>query len=604
MFVPFKRNKLAAIIGVVLVSSLALTACITPEEGEIGKEGAEGVEGPTGAQGPAGAVGADGVAGADGTNGRDDQRFYTAATLKRLVTLPLGSEATGMFVSADGDLFFNTQHPSTSNAAPHDKATVGVVQNLNIEALGNFVGVPIPATDADKQTVKVAQGTHQILLSEGDTLTSSNDIAGEIRTADDSAVIKQSNDPDFNAFISTGANTGMLFTNWEDRPGGMSRVDLTKNGDGSWAVGNGLMIDFSGVQGTWVNCFGTLSPWGTPLTAEELYFDDTADWFDSSSDFFSNPQSLAQYLGFATNGSAAWPNPYRYGYIVEITDPTGTPTPVKLFSNGRFSHENSVVMPDDKTVYLTDDGTGVVFYKFVADVVNDLSAGTLYAAKMTQATNAVAEKDYSFGIEWIELAHGDNTIIETWIAEYDNQTAVVGDSTAAAVEDQPSGNYIDQAEIDAWAADKLDNGVLDTVADERVAFLESRKAAAALGATAEFRKMEGININYDSASDGSVPFMYMAMAEVNKTMADGKGDVNVPENRCGIVYRLRLEADYNVSVMEPVVIGGPYDSGNGMCATSNIASPDNVAVLTDGRLLIGEDTSKHENNMIWVWEQL
>ena len=41
--------------------------------------------------------------------------------------------------------------------------------------------------------------------------------------AADGTVLKSSNDPDFNGFIPTGENEGYLFTNWEDRPGGMSR---------------------------------------------------------------------------------------------------------------------------------------------------------------------------------------------------------------------------------------------------------------------------------------------------------------------------------------------------------------------------------------------
>jgi hypothetical protein len=35
---------------------------------------------------------------------------------------------------------------------------------------------------------------------------------------------------------------------------------------------------------------------------------------------------------------------------------------------------------------------------------------------------------------------------------------------------------------------------------------------------------------------------------------------------------------------------------------NNLAGPDNLAVLDDGRVLIGEDTGKHENNMVWLWE--
>ena len=33
------------------------------------------------------------------------------------------------------------------------------------------------------------------------------------------------------------------------------------------------------------------------------------------------------------------------------------------------------VMPDNKTAYITDDGTNVAFFKFVADKAGDMSAG-------------------------------------------------------------------------------------------------------------------------------------------------------------------------------------------------------------------------------------
>jgi PGF-CTERM protein len=35
---------------------------------------------------------------------------------------------------------------------------------------------------------------------------------------------------------------------------------------------------------------------------------------------------------------------------------------------------------------------------------------------------------------------------------------------------------------------------------------------------------------------------------------------------------------------------------------NNLAGPDNIAVLDDGRVLIGEDTGKHESNMVWLWQ--
>ena len=85
---------------------------------------------------------------------------------------------------------------------------------------------------------------------------------------------------------------------------------------GQWSVDssklNTMNVDFSRVAGTWVNCFGSTTPWMTPLTAEELYWDDTAEWNDMSAADHDGVANLAEHLG-------RYPNPYRYGYNVEHT---------------------------------------------------------------------------------------------------------------------------------------------------------------------------------------------------------------------------------------------------------------------------------------------
>lgn len=47
------------------------------------------------------------------------------------------------------------------------------------------------------------------------------------------------------------------------------------------------------------------------------------------------------------------------------------------------------VMPDKKTVYITDDGDNTMLGMYVASEAGDLSCGSLYAAKFiqTDATN-------------------------------------------------------------------------------------------------------------------------------------------------------------------------------------------------------------------------
>ncbi|MBD3618630.1 MAG: DUF839 domain-containing protein [Chromatiales bacterium] len=540
----------------------------------------------------------------------DDGGNDTASALTRLASVPLGAEITGMFLNDEGDMFFNVQHPSSANVAPNDLATVGVIAGANLHDLPeNFTESPVPTTALEKQSVMTAVGQYQPLGQEGQTFGGDLPFGlGAIVAADGVTRVALSDDPDFNAYLpdataAAGETRGYLFSNWEYRPGGMSRLHIEKDsGSGGWRVLEALNIDFSAVQGTWVNCFGTLSPWGTPLTSEELYFDDTSIWNDGTD---SGVQNLAAYLGYPTDGTGAWPNPYRYGYIVEITNPgEAAPAPVKLFALGRYSHENAVVMPDRRTVYLSDDGGNVVFFKFVADTADDLSAGTLYAAQVTQDAGVTDPAEAGFDITWIELAHGDAATIETWITEYDGVT-VAGYADGGS-------SYISDADVCAWAEDKAGvdlacDATGGVATDDRAAFLESRKAAAALGATAEFNKMEGVNINYAGAADGSIPYMYMAMSDVSGGMSDGAGDIAVDANRCGVVYRMEFVdaagGDYDVTRMEPAVAGGPYDAALtvNQCSVDNISNPDNLLVMNDGRVMIGEDTSRHENNMLWVW---
>ncbi|SMR83250.1 hypothetical protein SAMN04488030_3164 [Aliiroseovarius halocynthiae] len=492
--------------------------------------------------------------------------------LKRVATVQLGAEITGIYEEGN-DLFFNTQHPEKELGNEFAKASVGVISNVNWDA----EGMAAPTADADKTRVMSTLGDYQILMQEGD-----NGVMGVIKTVGGEELLT-SNDPDFNGYVKTGENTGFLFTNWENRPGGMSRAALTRNEDGTWSVGDTMMLDFSAVRGTWVNCFGTMTPWATPLSSEELYFDNSADWNNPGYKYHEDQLNLAKYLG------GDFPNPYDYGYIVEVSDPAASAAPVKHFALGRFSHENAVVMPDHKTVYLSDDGTDVVFFKFVADKADDLSSGTLYAAKMVQQdeANAAPSATTGFDVSWVKLAHGTSDEIAGWVREYD------GITPDNFVEGQNS--YITAEEIAAWAEGKA--------ADNRVAFLESRKAAAALGATAEFRKMEGVNINYEGAKDGSVPYMYMAMSSIGKGMADGEGDVRLEANKCGVVYEMKLEADFDVKTMVPVVAGHGYNKENApnACPVESISNPDNLVVRRDGSVIIGEDTGKHENNAMWIW---
>ncbi|MEW8027167.1 MAG: alkaline phosphatase PhoX [Candidatus Thiodiazotropha sp.] len=592
----------ASMAATVLCSSLLLTGC-------NGDDGEDGV---------------DGQAGVDGTDGADGITNYIPFGLKRLATAPLGAEFTGMYLNSDNTLFLNVQHPSSSNITANatskvfDKGTVGVIVGQDFSALpDNFGALDLPVTTAEKEVVMTAVGSYQVLTQQGDALDDGSAM-GDIIALDGTTLIKSSNDPDFNGVIPDGNGGFYVYSNWEDRPGSMSRIQVGGLTDSGYTtITREGMIDFSSVGGTWVNCFGTVSPWNTPLSSEELYFDDSADWFNPDYEYFSNPQSLATYFGYPTDGSGAWPNPYRYGYIVEIGNAADAAvanvTVNKLETMGRYSHENSVVMPDRRTVFLSDDGTGVVFFKFVADVAGDMSAGTLYAAKITQAAGVDDPAEAALGIEWIELASMRETDIEAAIASFDGSFA--------------DANHITDEQVCDWAESKSgadlscdEDATVDAnpFSDDRVAYLESRKAAVALGATGEFRKMEGVNINYGLASawwnggaaDGDQAYMYMAMSSFDKTMSDDEGAIqlNGDHGKCGVVYRMQLmrndQGEVDVKTMVPAIVGGPYyaDRSVNECNVNNISNPDNLLILDDGRVLIGEDTGNHENNMVWVFD--
>ncbi len=580
-----KKTKVAALLAVILGSSM-LTAC-------DGDDGTNGVDGTNGINGINGVDGTNGINGTNGTDGSNGQNLTTPAKLTRIATVPVGAEITGMFLTDNDELFFNVQHPS--DLSGNDTAAqVGVVTGFDWSTLEpHTADLTVPVTDAEKLEVRLVAGNYQVLGNAGDTFNNQLPHGlGSITTSDEITEIKQSQDPDFNAFVPTSANgdAGYLFTAWEDRPGAMSRIELTKEDTGSWLVGEAMNVDFSTVLGTLINCFGTLSPWNTPLTSEENYeAENTEQWNNTAYldgyPSYTDVKNLQTYIGTST-----LPNPYDYGYIVEVTDPTSTsPTPVKHFTLGRVAHENSVVMPDWKTVYTTDDGSNKAFYKFVATTAGDLSEGTLYAAKLTQDATSDPTKA-GFDITWIELGSSNNSEIKSWINSYN------GITEADYVEGETS--YISQAEIDDW--------VTNGTGDDRYAFLETLRAAKAKGATTEFRKMEGVVINYDGAAGGSVPFMYVAMSEVGKGMVDTSGDIQLDSSaKCGAVYRFGLHADFNVNRMEPVVVGGAYNSGgdaNGnKCDVNGISNPDNLLVMDDGRVLIGEDTSKHVNNALWIY---
>lgn len=608
-----KQNNTLKYTALALAISLGLTGCVL--------EGDDGEQGPAGAQGP---IGEQGPTGDQGTSGKSEGK------LTRIATVPDGAEVTGIFLTDEGDLFFNVQHPSGTNATttdlnpmPINTGTVGVLSGVNFNNLPDtLIDSPVPTSQEEREMVMSAYGEYQVLGQTGDTFDGKLAAGlGHIYTLDEQTLILENDMPDFNGYVSTGDGEGYLFSNWEELPGGMSRMKIEKDAQGAWTVTDAMMLDFSPVWGTAANCFGSMTPWNTPLTSEEWVVDSAvdsttdADWNDP--DEIANNSRLGRMWELTAPDAS---NPYKYGYIAEVTEATSdAPVIVKHFALGRFEHENATVMPDGKTVYLSQDDTGGVFFKFVADTAEDLSAGTLYGAKLVQDAGQNDPATTGFDVTWIEIGSGDNATIQAWINEYD------GIGTDDYVEGQSS--YITMEDVQAWADGDAtyplaaDGGSAVTAGepmDDRAAFLESRAAARLKGATAEWRKLEGISINHDRAKEAvegvdliedeivTNAYLYIGIADIDNTMTDDEGDMQLSARvkDCGGVYRARLGENYDIARIEPVVMGSTYRSsltGAERCDVNNLSQPDNVIVMKDGRILIGEDGFQ-ENNTLWMYQ--
>jgi len=182
-------------------------------------------------------------------------------------------------------------------------------------------------------------------------------------------------------------------------------------------------LDFSAHGGLWVPCAGSVTPWETHLGSEE--YEPDAKAFYSGGNTGSAVRDFLRYFdAYKPDGIFTWEEaqaggfyPYRYGYPWETkVNADFTDATTKLYAHGRQSYEMSYAMPDRKTVYNTDDGTNVMFAKFIADTEADITEGINYCAKYTQTSPDGCEAiDWTADIEWIALPKATHSQIEAAI---------------------------------------------------------------------------------------------------------------------------------------------------------------------------------------------
>jgi uncharacterized protein len=306
----------------------------------------------------------------------------------------------------------------------------------NLTAIDKKIN-PLPALLEDK--LILAEGlAYQLLLSWGDK-TSDNDSFGT--------------HCDYLAFIpldDNNPNDGLLWANHEylnplfihgnntkdfkskskseiaqemySVGGSITRVK--KNERGEWQVvyndkhnrrisgltkipfaNNQTILNSKEAMGTFGNCAGGVTPWGTVLTCEENYdmFYGETDYSDSE-----NPKHIPSYAyGWDLHNDNP---PEHYGWVVEIDLKTGDAK--KHVSLGRCAHEcaTCVALPDGRVVvYTGDDANSEHLYKFISDKPNSLATGILYVADTING-------------RWLSLDYSSNPALQK---KFKNQTEVL-----------------------------------------------------------------------------------------------------------------------------------------------------------------------------------
>ncbi|HEX9793757.1 MAG TPA: PhoX family phosphatase [Planctomycetota bacterium] len=317
--------------------------------------------------------------------------------------------------------------------------------------------------------------------------------------------------------------------------------------------------DASGTRslGTFNNCAGGTTPWGTILTAEE----NIQNYF--AGDPGKGPEAAARKrYGISGKGAySEWgryfdrfnmdrePNePNRFGWIVEIDPYDPSSTPVKRTALGRAAHEcaTTAVSHDGRVaVYSGDDSRMEYVYKFVTEgkvgTSRDLlDRGTLYVARF----------EANGKMRWLPLVHGQ------------------GPLTAA-------NGFAGQADV----------------------MIEARRAATLLGATPMDRPEDVephpatgriyVVMTYNdrrkpaevNAANPRGPNMHGHIVEIVPPLAGGKPDHTATECDWGFF----------------MLAGDPAKPGHGarygapVTANGWVAAPDNVAFDPKGRIWISTD---------------
>ncbi len=206
--------------------------------------------------------------------------------------------------------------------------------------------------------------TFQYIIEHGDGLTSGGSMPDQF---------------DFTGYIpiANSSTNGYLGINSELVNGGVTILDINFDPiPKSWQITASQAVDFTDVNGIYRPCSGTVTDWGTLMSCEEY-----------------NALGDGNMDGYNDAGWCVEIDPVTRKVINHLG---GLPIADKLWALGNYKHENIVIHANRRTAYLGADSNPGYLYKFVANVAEDFSSGSLYVYKELTPTTG----------EWVLL---DNT---------------------------------------------------------------------------------------------------------------------------------------------------------------------------------------------------
>lgn len=393
---------------------------------------------------------------------------------------------------------------------------------------------------------------------------------------------------------------------WYSRmPMSMNLSELTQAADGKLSVKSQKPIDFSSVNGGWIFCFGSQTPWNTHLAGEEDY----DLYFVPGENAHTTTQAGLKAMSEVYFDNTRTANPYHYGYATEVAPKAdGSYTVDKLYNMGRGTWEMAIFAKDGRTAFFGDDGAYSGMFMFVGVKANDPKAGgTINAAKWNQ-TAADGSDGGTANIVWVKLGSATHTEAKALI---DSGITLVDIFETSLTEQTGDGWKPTRAGSSQTVWIKLKPGK-----EQAAAVLETRRYAAYLGATTEFTKGEGVAINHADRK------LYYAMSRIEGSMKAGDGGpvdhIRLMENKAGATYTLPMAASQKDSagevidseyvptraLVEDKLLGRPIaaDANGNIADVNYIANTDNLFYSEKMRtLFIGEDSGMHVNNYVWAY---